>query len=76
MRHPLNTFICTIFAYTVAFLIGGWPGAFLAQKALRHKSIKQEFLTVFWVSVAVNCLTLCWLLLTENGTTLLKSLLG
>lgn len=36
-------------------LIGGWPGALLAQKAFRHKSRKQEFQVVFWATVVVNC---------------------
>lgn len=54
-------------------LIGGWPGALVAQKYLRHKSIKQEFQSVFWTTVIVNCLALGWLL-TESGSTFLKSL--
>jgi uncharacterized membrane protein YsdA (DUF1294 family)/cold shock CspA family protein len=36
-------------------LIGGWPGAYLAQKALRHKSKKRDFQTVFWATVILNC---------------------
>lgn len=36
-------------------LIGGWPGAYLAQKAFRHKSRKREFQTVFWATVILNC---------------------
>lgn len=36
-------------------LIGGWPGALLAQKVLRHKSRKQSFQTVFWATVILNC---------------------
>ena len=35
-------------------LLGGWPGALLAQSYLRHKSQKRAFLTVFWFSVLVN----------------------
>ncbi len=35
-------------------LIGGWPGALLAQQMLRHKSSKQAFRSVFWVTVALN----------------------
>lgn len=35
-------------------LIGGWPGALIAQEWLRHKSVKPPFRAVFWVTVAVN----------------------
>ena len=35
-------------------LIGGWPGALLAQQTFRHKSSKSEFHSVFWVTVALN----------------------
>ncbi|QKS30446.1 MAG: Cold shock-like protein CspG [Accumulibacter sp.] len=35
-------------------LIGGWPGALLAQQFLRHKTVKAEFRAVFWGTVAVN----------------------
>jgi uncharacterized membrane protein YsdA (DUF1294 family) len=42
-------------------LIGGWPGAFLAQKLLRHKSRKQSFRILFWTTVVVNCVGLSWL---------------
>lgn len=35
-------------------LLGGWPGAWLAQKHLRHKSAKTSFLVVFWFVVACN----------------------
>lgn len=32
-------------------LLGGWPGAFLAQRRLRHKSSKIWFQCVFWLIV-------------------------
>lgn len=57
-------------------LAGGWPGALLAQKTLRHKSKKQEFQTVFWVTVLVNCFILGWLLTTKSGITFLNSALS
>lgn len=40
---------------------GGWPGALVAQRLFRHKTVKQPFRTVFWCTVAVNCLVLAWL---------------
>jgi uncharacterized membrane protein YsdA (DUF1294 family)/cold shock CspA family protein len=38
----------------VAGLLGGWPGAILAQQLLRHKSIKASFRSAFWTSVVAN----------------------
>ncbi len=35
-------------------LLGGWPGALLAQQFLRHKSCKQSFRAVFWATVFLN----------------------
>ncbi|HET7775170.1 MAG TPA: DUF1294 domain-containing protein, partial [Azospira sp.] len=42
-------------------LLGGWPGALLAQGWLRHKSRKASFRAVFWLTVALNCAALGWL---------------
>ncbi|MEZ5444450.1 MAG: cold shock and DUF1294 domain-containing protein [Gammaproteobacteria bacterium] len=41
-------------------LIGGWPGALIAQRMFRHKSKKKEFQFVFWLIVIVNCALLVW----------------
>jgi uncharacterized membrane protein YsdA (DUF1294 family) len=35
-------------------LVGGWPGAVLAQRIFRHKTMKRTFRLVFWITVAVN----------------------
>ena len=32
-------------------LLGGWPGAFLAQRRLRHKCSKGSYQVVFWLIV-------------------------
>jgi len=42
-------------------LVGGWPGAILAQEIFRHKSSKREFQTAFWFTVIVNAAALGWL---------------
>lgn len=42
-------------------LLGGWPGAWLAQKHVRHKSSKPSFQLTFWVMVALNLTGLLWL---------------
>jgi uncharacterized membrane protein YsdA (DUF1294 family)/cold shock CspA family protein len=56
-------------------LLGGWPGALVAQNRLRHKSSKASFLVVFWVTVLLNCGAL-GLLLTPAGGKALRAALG
>lgn len=43
-------------------LLGGWPGALIAQDRLRHKSVKAQFRFVFWITVVLNLVALAWLL--------------
>ncbi|MDP0561987.1 MAG: DUF1294 domain-containing protein [Candidatus Endonucleobacter sp. (ex Gigantidas childressi)] len=50
----------------VLSLIGGWPGAAIAQQKLRHKSKKDSFCIIFWVTVAINIGIFTWLH-TPNG---------
>lgn len=35
-------------------LMGGWPGAIVAQQVFRHKSNKASFRAAFWISVLIN----------------------
>jgi uncharacterized membrane protein YsdA (DUF1294 family) len=35
-------------------LLGGWPGAFLAQRVLRHKNAKTSFQVKYWLIVALH----------------------
>lgn len=55
-------------------LIGGWPGALVAQKMLRHKTIKKEFQIIFWATVMLNALVIFWLLSSDDGGALLSSI--
>jgi uncharacterized membrane protein YsdA (DUF1294 family)/cold shock CspA family protein len=56
-------------------LIGGWPGALIAQRLFRHKSAKVEFQISFWVTVLVNIGALGWVL-TPSGAAELTTLLS
>lgn len=57
-------------ALHILALIGGWPGALIAQQTLRHKSKKQDFRMVFWITVILNCGVLIWLFTIEGATAL------
>jgi len=46
-RTPENTLL-------VIGLVGGWPGAAIAQQVLRHKTKKLSFRSKFWFTVIVN----------------------
>ena len=39
-------------------LLGGWPGALLAQQIFKHKRSKSSFMRVYWVTVLVNLILL------------------
>ena len=56
-------------------LIGGWPGALVAQQIVRHKSKKGSFRMVFWLTVVVNCGVLGWML-TASGSSAFGFILG
>lgn len=41
-------------------LVGGWPGAIVAQQAFRHKTSKPAFRLRFWITVATNIALFAW----------------
>ncbi|WP_308364515.1 MULTISPECIES: DUF1294 domain-containing protein [unclassified Microbulbifer] len=41
-------------------LIGGWPGAILGQRLFNHKTSKQSFRALFWLTVIINCGLVAW----------------
>lgn len=51
-------------------LIGGWPGAILAQRWFRHKSKKLSFQLLFSMTITLNCAALAWLLSSDSTTAL------
>ena len=48
-------------------LIGGWPGALVAQRTLRHKTKKTTFQLVFWMAAVANTVALAWFLLADGA---------
>jgi uncharacterized membrane protein YsdA (DUF1294 family)/cold shock CspA family protein len=42
-------------------LAGGWPAAAFAQQKLRHKTTKESFRAMFWLTVVVNLALMLWL---------------
>ncbi len=64
----------------LADLLGGWPGAFLAQRIFWHKISKGSFQFFFWLIVLIHQFIAVDFLLdwrfTQHATSLLKSLLG
>jgi len=57
-------------------LIGGWPGAFLAQRHLRHKIRKVSYQVVFWLIVIAHELVALDSLLGWRLTHAIKTLLA
>lgn len=58
----------------LAGLLGGWPGAWIAQRQFRHKNRKQPFQAAFWMTVVINCGALAWAS-TARGASVIRSLL-
>lgn len=49
-------------ALHVMSLLGGWPGALLAQQQFRHKTRKARFQALFWGTVLAHVVVLAWYL--------------
>ncbi|MEZ8274618.1 DUF1294 domain-containing protein [Vibrio cyclitrophicus] len=47
-------------------VVGGWLGALIAQDKLRHKTQKQPFRSIYWLTVAINIAVFIWTL-TPSG---------
>lgn len=57
-------------------LLGGWPGALIAQQQSRHKTVKASFQAVFWFTVVVNLAVAAWLVRSGVAEGLKRMLLG
>ena len=53
----------TLHIFSVA---GGWLGALIAQDKLRHKTQKQPFRAIYWLTVVINVTAFAWTL-TPSG---------
>ncbi len=60
----------------VVDLLGGWPGALIAQEQSRHKTVKASFQGVFWVTVLANVVAVAWLVLSGVAASLARAVLG
>lgn len=56
-------------------LFGGWPGALLAQRILRHKTRKPSFQWAFRFTVVVNCGAMAWLTASPESGQLIADVL-
>jgi uncharacterized membrane protein YsdA (DUF1294 family) len=41
-------------------LLGGWPGAWLAQRVYRHKWRQTHYMTVFWAIGGLHAFAWAW----------------
>ena len=62
----------TLHIFSVA---GGWLGALIAQDKLRHKTQKQPFRAIYWLTVIINVAAFVWTL-TPSGQVMFGRWLG
>ena len=56
-------------------VLGGWPGAWLAQQSLLHKSVKFEFRWMYWLTVIVHVALVNWLVWSWQGQLMVQAML-
>lgn len=57
-------------------MLGGWPGALIAQQQSRHKTVKASFQSVFWFTVVANLAAVGWLWHSGAARSLTEALFG
>ena len=57
-------------------LLGGWPGGLVARHAFRHKTRKQPFRTVFWVTAGLCTAAIAWLALVRPSLPAMPAIPG
>jgi uncharacterized membrane protein YsdA (DUF1294 family)/cold shock CspA family protein len=56
----------------LAGLLGGWPGALVAQQQFRHKTVKRSFQTAFKATVVINVIAMGWFVASGNAAMLFQ----
>ncbi len=57
-------------------LLGGWPGALVAQQEFRHKTAKLSFQITFWATVVLNLAAAVWLVRSGMAADLVARFFG
>lgn len=57
-------------------VLGGWPGALIAQQQFRHKTVKASFQAMFWITVLVNVAAVAIAVRSGLAQALSEALLG
>lgn len=60
----------------LADLLGGWPGALIAQQQFHHKTVKQPFQAVFLLTIVLNLVTCIWIVKSGVATEVVCSLVN
>ena len=60
----------------VLSILGGWPGAHLAQRIFHHKTLKISFRMVFWLIVLVHLAIIAYGVWTGWPYTAVRTLIG